>query len=239
MEYFYAPPDCLSGDTLRIEGEEFAHLTHVMRKAKGDTVMVVDGAGRAYEAVVGETSGHRALCTVLAVHQRLHEPERAVHLGVAVVKNTSNFDFLVEKCTELGVRSITPLLTARTIPRHARPERWQKIALAAMKQSGRCLLPAIRPLTPLGEFLRQAAAGIRLMPHEKTDGPALTGAMQHVAGDAVITLCIGPEGGFAEEEVREAMVQGFQPVRLGCTRLRTETAAIVATAACIESPPER
>lgn len=236
MEYFYASPTAIQGDTLFIEGEEFVHLTHVMRKTRGETVMVVDGAGTAYEVTIRETADRRAVCTVLSVHPRLHEPAREVHLGVAVLKNTSNYDLLVEKCTELGVRSITPLLTERTIPRHARPDRWQKIALSAMKQSGRCILPTVHPLKSLGEFLQWGDPNwLKLIPHEKIQGAAIVDVVELSGSDRIIALCIGPEGGFSEEEVRTAVREGFRPVGLGPTRLRTETAAIVATAASVES----
>lgn len=236
MEYFYAPPGSIRGDEIVIEGEEFAHLTHVMRKRAGEDIMVVDGAGTAYAATIRSTDRRVALCAVRAVHPRLHEPEREVHLGVGVLKSTSNFDFLVEKCTELGVRSITPLATERTVVRHARSERWRKIALAAMKQSGRCVLPAVRELTRLEDFLAGAdASWVKLIPHEKAEGRTIRAVLAGSLPSPVL-LCIGPEGGFADGEVQSAEQRGFRQVTLGPTRLRTETAAVVAVAGCVEPP---
>lgn len=237
MDFFHTPPELVSADTLTIKGEEFSHLTHVMRKRQGDRIMVVDGAGSAYEAAVGDTTGRSVLCRIEARHRMLHEAALAVHLGVALLKNTSKFDFLVEKCTELGVASFTPLVTERTIPRSARVERWRKITLAAMKQSGRCVLPAVMPPVSLEQFCTGAAPdALRLILHEKpgTSSPAALLVRDTIA--TTILLCIGPEGGFSEDEIARAGMWGFVSAGLGPRRLRTETAAIAAAAVCLAGP---
>jgi 16S rRNA (uracil1498-N3)-methyltransferase len=229
MEYFYTPLDLVGPDSLTVAGEEFAHLTHVMRKAPGDSVRVVDGRGTAYDVTIQDISRKSARCLITARHPGLHEPARKVVIATALLKNSANFDYLVEKVTELGVAAIVPLLTERTIPRHARIDRWRKIALAAMKQSGRCLLPEVHALTPLGAFLHQAPAdSARIIPHEKTEHPRLRDVV--VKSGTAVHMCIGPEGGFSEEEMERAVSAGFQPVSLGPRRLRTETAAIVSAA---------
>jgi 16S rRNA (uracil1498-N3)-methyltransferase len=137
-------------------------------------------------------------------------------------------DFLVEKLTELGVSAIVPLATERTISDHARIARWEKIALAAMKQSCRCVLPAFAELTPFSEFVAQTRHERKIIPHEAADAPHLRERLG--AGWTSATVCIGPEGGFSEREVALAVKEGFEPVLLGPRRLRTETAAIVAAA---------
>jgi 16S rRNA (uracil1498-N3)-methyltransferase len=124
---------------------------------------------------------------------------------------------------------IVPLLTERTIPRHAKIERWQKLALAAMKQSERCVLPLVQPLTQFDDYVKNSKAALKIIAHEKTGGsPALN------ISDATIAICIGPEGGFTEEEVARAKGCGFQLMTLGERRLRTETAAIAATFVCLQ-----
>jgi len=227
MEYFYTPPDRITATYCSIEEEEFVHLTHVMRRKTGDTVRVVDGVGFAYDAIIEEIVRRTARCRITARYRRLHEPSRAVVLGAAILKNASNFDFLVEKATELGVVAIVPLRTLRTIPHHARTERWQKIALAATKQCGRCVIPEVRPLTTLDDFLAQAPDhAIKIIPHEQVVGKRLSEAVP--AGVEQVAICIGPEGGFAEEEVARAVSVGFVPVSLGPRRYRAETAAVLA-----------
>jgi 16S rRNA (uracil1498-N3)-methyltransferase len=148
---------------------------------------------------------------------------------VGLLKQTARFDTLVEKCTELGVFSIAPLITERTIARGARSDRWHKIALAAMKQSGRSLLPAILQPVAFQEFLQSLEPGSdRLIAHEAVSSPTLTVHTAQLRPRAYV--CIGPEGGFSEGEIREALKAGFTTVGMGRRRLRTETAAIVAVA---------
>ena len=226
MEYFYTPPQLIAAHELTIDGDEFVHLTHVMRKRTGDTIRVVNGAGTAYDVTIAEVSKRIARCEITATHVRLNEPAIDITLGVAILKNASKFDFLVEKVTELGVNTIVPLLTERTIPLHAKTDRWQKLALAAMKQSGRCVLPQVRSLVGFKDFIASTSpAAMKIIPHEKE--------MQTLAstlgrdGASTIVLCIGPEGGFSEQEITLAREKGFRPASLGPTRLRTETAAIV------------
>jgi 16S rRNA (uracil1498-N3)-methyltransferase len=155
------------------------------------------------------------------------EARHPVVLAVGMPAN-ERMDWLVEKATELGVRSIVPLATGRTIPQHAKTDRWQKLAIAAMKQSGRCVLPPVSPLTPFGRFIAEACAPLKLIPHEKETSRSLRDILAGGPQDAV--LCVGPEGGFSDAEVDEAIHAGFLAVSLGPRRLRTETAAITALA---------
>jgi 16S rRNA (uracil1498-N3)-methyltransferase len=232
MEYFYTPPHLVGTTDLTVEGDEFAHLTHVMRKMPGDIICVVDGNGTAYSAVIVDIGRHMAHCAITARHHGLHEPGRAVTLGVGLLKNPASFDYLVEKTTELGVTAIVPLLTERSILKNAKTERWKKLSLAAMKQSGRCVWPTVSPLATFSEFLARVAhstPGIIL--HEQIETPFLKDAIP--AGAASLVLCIGPEGGFSGEEVERATGAGFIAAGLGPRRLRTETAAVVAAAAAL------
>jgi 16S rRNA (uracil1498-N3)-methyltransferase len=240
MDFFYTPSRLITPPSLVIDGDEFSHLAHVMRKAVHDAITVVDGNGNLYEAVITKLDRRSALCTITTHRTRVNEPEREVILAAALLKHAGNFDFLVEKATEIGVHSIVPLRTERTIVSHAKTDRWQKLALAAMKQSKRCYLPVIAPLTTFEEFVRTAdRASIRLIPHEAIDHPRLIDAVPD--GTGRIVLAIGPEGGFTEDEVSMARRAEFIPVSLGIRRLRAETAAIVATAGVLlfASSPSR
>jgi 16S rRNA (uracil1498-N3)-methyltransferase len=233
MEYFYTPPHLVERQMLTIEGDEFSHLTHVMRKKVGDEVRVVDGKGNAHDAVISEINKRTARCSIHAHHSRLNEPDLDVTLAAGVLKNSSRFDFLVEKSTEIGVCTIVPLITERTIPQHRRTDRWQKLALAAMKQSGRCVLPSLYELTSFEDFIAATQPdSLRLIPHEKAEKPAISDLLQNQKSTSIV-VCIGPEGGFSDNEIDAASKAGFAPVSLGNTRLRTETAAIVAVAAIL------
>jgi 16S rRNA (uracil1498-N3)-methyltransferase len=233
MEYFYTPPQLITKQELVIEGDEFSHLTHVMRRKTGDAIRVVDGAGNAYDATIAEISKRSARCSITAHHARLNEPDFQVTIAAGILKNASKFDFLVEKVTELGVSTIVPLHTERTIPQHAKVERWRKLALAAMKQSGRCVIPAVQELTTFSDFIHTAAPeSLKIIPHEKTMDVTLSGKFRQPSEPSIV-ICIGPEGGFTDEEVELATKAGFIPVSLGPRRLRTETAAIAAVAAIL------
>jgi len=229
MEHYYTPPETVSGSHLVIAGEEFSHLVRVMRKRPGDEFHVADGTGNLYRVSIERIEPRSLLCAILEKEQSRAEPSCRLTLGAGLLKQTARFDTLVEKCTELGIWSIAPLITERTIARRTRPDRWQKIALAAMKQSGRSVLPAILDPVTFKEFLQSPEGdALRLIAHETVASPGLrelTGPLNPRA-----YLCIGPEGGFSEGEITEAVKAGFTPVGLGRLRLRTETAAIVAVA---------
>ena len=244
MEYFYVPPTNISPPHLTIDGEEFKHLTHVMRKGPGDEIRVVDGKGNVYDVRIASIVRRTAHCMIIDQRVMENEPAISVTLAAGVVKNGARYDFLVEKATELGVRTIVPLSTERTIPQHAKTDRWQKLAIAAMKQSGRCVLPKVLPLTSFDRFITGAYAGresiqplqgrisqpiappLKLIPHEKETARSLREALAGGPRDTI--LCIGPEGGFSDREIDEAVNAGFLPVSLGPRRLRTETATIAA-----------
>ncbi len=227
-DYFYASPDAIAGSRISISGDEFKHLTHVMRKQAGDAIVIVDGKGKAYASVIQEIATGSAICAVQEITERIHEPRTTVTLAVALLKNPSRFDVLVEKTTELGVHRIVPLITERTIPAHGKQDRWQKIALGAMKQSQRCHLPEVLEPVSFASFLDTSGSGeLRLIPHEGVSEPPLKSVPCTFPS---ISICIGPEGGFTASEVKMAAEAGFVAVSLGDRRLRTETAAIVAIA---------
>ena len=230
LEYFYAPPGAISAGVVRIDGDEFAHLSHVMRRKPGDVIGVSDGAGTAYTAEITSIEKRMAIASIRSTHPMLHESASIVVLAAALLKNPSRFDFLIEKATEIGVRTIIPLLTERTIPHHARTDRWQKLALAAMKQSGRCILPEVHAPMTFDEMILQAhrLAERQWLLHEAAEGAMTESGEATVAGPHLVV--IGPEGGFTDEEVRQATEGGFAAIRLGTRRLRSETAAVAAAA---------
>jgi 16S rRNA (uracil1498-N3)-methyltransferase len=225
LEFYYAPPEKITPVDALLEGEEYAHLTHVMRHKTGDTIGIVDGAGMAHVCTITAIERRSARCEIVSSHPEFHESERQVTLAVGLLKNPSRFEVIVEKATEIGVRTIIPLLTARTIAHHAKTTRWHTIALAAMKQCGRCRLPVIAPPTPLTEVLKRSA-GLTLLLHEQASA-RMEDSLTATSNDA-ISACIGPEGGFTDEEVALAQQMGWQVVLVGTRRLRSETAAIAA-----------
>jgi 16S rRNA (uracil1498-N3)-methyltransferase len=230
MDYFYCPPGNVAGNELLVEGDEFSHLVHVMRKTEGDEIRVVDGKGNAYDVRLGELRKHTVRCAILRSEERHHEPSREVTLAVGVLKNPSKFDFIVEKATELGVKEIIPLLSERGIARHAKTGRWQKLALAAMKQCGRAYLPLVRELTPFDKLIvGHAQFDLSLVAHEGAEGAGDPGLGNHDYRS--VGVLVGPEGGFSESEISRAVALGWKLLYFGERRLRSETAAV---AACVK-----
>jgi 16S rRNA (uracil1498-N3)-methyltransferase len=229
MDYFYTAPAQISGDIVEIDGDEFKHLAQVMRKKSGDTIRVVDGKGNAYDVVLEELNKKSAHGRVTAHYKNHNEDVYRVTLAVGLLKNPSKFDFLVEKSVELGVHEIIPLKTSRVIAGHAKAERWQHLALAAMKQCGRSYLPIVRELQNFETLVKSSGVYDRnLICHETKLDISVLPEKKGMAGTTL--LCIGPEGGFTPEEISLATSHGFTPLYLGPRRLRTETAAIAALA---------
>jgi 16S rRNA (uracil1498-N3)-methyltransferase len=224
MDYFYTPPSLVESRSLSIQGEELHHLSKVLRKKVGETIVVVDGKEHAYKAVLESITRSSADCKILETIHRFNEPDIEVKLAFALLKNPSRVDFLVEKCTELGAREFVPVRTERTIVSKVHTERLQKIALSAMKQCGRCFLPPIHSLMDFQEALSYLkSCEWKFIAHEKADKMVTVDGHSETMG-----VLIGPEGGFTDEEIQAAIESGFKPVSLGPRRLRAETAAIAA-----------
>ena len=230
MDYFFVDPKDIQGRVALIRGEEFRHLSRVVRKKEGEHVMLVDGADTAYEAVIRLIDRIHAECEILGTQNRANEPRIDITLAVSLLRNPARFDVLVEKATELGVRTIVPLLCDRTVPKSEKHSRLEKIALSAMKQCGRSYLPRIQPLSSFDALLEEALEySLRLIPHEKTEQSQFIGSvLQHHTNLRSVLIVIGPEGGFTDHEVALSGEKGFIPISLGPRRLRAETAAISA-----------
>jgi len=232
METFFVEPGRVEAEALTLVGDEHRHLVRVLRAAPGDRIAVVDGAGGAYDATITAISKQDVRCRIEERHPRRNELPVSVTIAPALLKNPGRFEVIVEKATELGVGRIVPLRTERVVGSTAKVERWAGIALAAMKQCGRCVLPAVESPVDFRHFLRNVPPGaLRLIPHEQAGLPMSVALKGHAGQDIVI--CTGPEGGFTEAEIAVAAEAGFIPVRLGGRRLRAETAAVTALGAAM------
>jgi 16S rRNA (uracil1498-N3)-methyltransferase len=230
MEYFYVKSEDVTSHGLTLRGDESKHLVRVLRKNIGDRIFITDGNEMMYEAVITEIGKTDTHCTIAAMHRKYNEPLLDVTLAVSLLKNPARFDYLVEKTTELGVHTILPISCERTISQSEKHDRMEKIALSAMKQCGRSWLPRIQPLQSLKSLIDNSSHyQLKFILHEKTDS-SLTIASELKLHEDIHSLLIvvGPEGGFAEEEIAPAVHAGFKSISLGTRRLRTETAAVAA-----------
>jgi 16S rRNA (uracil1498-N3)-methyltransferase len=228
MDCFLVEPDQIHGNLLVLRGDEYRHLSRVLRKRVGDHVFVTDGKGTMYEVIIRSFSRSEAECGIAEKYERWNEPRVEVTLAVSLLRNPSRFDMVIEKATELGATTIIPLLCERTIPKHEKHARLQKIAISALKQCGRSILPHIFVLTRFEALVRSAERfPLRLVAHEQTEQSQFLGSVLRHHKDAhSVLLVVGPEGGLTDGEIAEATANGFVPVSLGPRRLRSETAAI-------------
>ena len=230
MDYFFVDPSDVQETTLQLRGDEVRHLVRVLRKKVGERIMVMDGRGRMFHSIIRSIGRDSVSCEIADVREEVNEPKIHVTLAVSMLKNPARFDLLVEKATELGVRTIIPLECERTIRHEYKHLRLQRIALAAAKQSGRCYVPEIFVRTSFATLV-DAADGfdVRLIPHEQTEQSQFIGTvMRHHKDAGRVLVAVGPEGGFADHEFGLASSHGFIPISLGPRRLRTETAAFTA-----------
>ena len=210
--------------------------------------MLTDGQGTICEAEI--INPHRKHCTFRILREEHPEPlhEGRVHIAIAPTKNIDRLEWMLEKCTEMGVDEITPILCRFSERKTVNMERLNKIIVSASKQSLKATFPRLNPLTPIGEFIANATEQDRFIAHcmsEETDAAdanrndlsitanyaasATKPALQHNLhrGNSTVIL-IGPEGDFSPEELQMALANGWKPVSLGKARLRTETAGVVA-----------
>lgn len=227
---FYAPPDRVEGDTIVLPPEEAHHAKQVLRLAVGDAVLVVDGEGLAYRGAISDLKVKRS--ALVQIHDRLRGlGEPMVKLTLAAGLSTAHkFDTIVQKGTELGVTRFVPLVTERSKvtldPRRAstRVARLAKVALAAMKQCRRSVLPQIGQPISLEDFLSETdRSDSLLMFHPDQKAVPLSSMAEDELGPR-ITALVGPESGFSAGEVVDAVKAGFEVVRLGDRVLRSETA---------------
>ncbi len=229
MESFYVSPEDITDAHLSIKGDEFHHLSHVLRKKTGDEIRVVDGTGTAYECVLDRIDRHEARCSVHKVLKQFNEPNVLVTLMLPVLKSHARIEWIVEKGTELGVSRFIPVHTERTIPHRIRYDRLRKIAFAAMKQCKRSRLPVIEENRGLRDILEKVDVSFDkvFIGHE---GAPVSDTMRSVYGQLLnqrVLILAGPEGGFTEDELQLCERHGGHIVSLGIRRYRAETAALI------------
>ena len=227
--YFYTPPHNINDTILTLTEEEFHHCFNVLRTNIGEKIFVVDGGGNCYEAELFAKHADFAEAKIIATHTHFHEPTLSLTLAIGLLKNHAKFDFIVEKATELGVKKIIPVITAHTIAHQSKNARWEKLALAAMKQCGRSFLPEISPPHSFDELIAtQKNYHHKLIAYEYEP----PGAEIKISQSALVL--IGSEGGFSSAEIEKGKRNGWQLISLGERRLRTETAAIAVCAKFID-----
>ncbi|MCD6334548.1 MAG: 16S rRNA (uracil(1498)-N(3))-methyltransferase [Candidatus Latescibacteria bacterium] len=231
MSCFYVQPQDVTKDRVILRGEEAHHCLRVRRHRKGDVIEAVDGAGMGYQVRSERVEAEELVGKIVGVRPEWGEPKTKITLAQSLIKG-DGFDWIVEKATELGVHRIVPMRTGRTVLPTVRPgkiRRWEKIARSAMKQSKRCRQPVIEAVSPFEDTLEllRALDGI-LLAWEDERKHSLKDALSDLPSPKTIGLLIGPEGGFAADELELARCAGARFFSMGPRRLKAETAGILA-----------
>lgn len=194
----------------------------------GDELTVIDGRGSSFRCSLLDANAKRAAVNILSKEPMPLPWKQNLTVAVAPTKHMDRMEWMVEKLTEIGVNRIVPLLSQRSERKEIKVERLEKIAVSAMKQSLKAVVPVIDPMTPVKKFLAEFNCSQRFIAHcdESVAERLLLSRLYVPATDAAIM--IGPEGDFSPAEVSDALTRGWVPVTLGPCRLRTETAAITA-----------
>ena len=227
MQLFFS--NDVQATTIILHDDEAKHCSQVLRKRIGDPITVVDGVGNWYETVL--TAIDKKTCTLTVKKHTADDAKPAYRLQIACAptKNIERFEWFLEKATEIGIDAVLPMVCQRSERRQIRPDRLEKVVLAAMKQSLKAYLPQLADLQDFKAVIAAAKTfeGQKFIAHCNDDATKIPLKIAYTPLQNALIL-IGPEGDFSPEEVALALSSGFVAVSLGTARLRTETAALVA-----------
>lgn len=233
LPFFYIETFDATQQLITLNEETSKHVVQVLRMQVGEQLNLTDGKGCLLTAAISDA--HKKHC-VVRIQATSYQPQaaRKITIAVSLVKNASRFEWFLEKATEIGVTEIIPLLCERTERQHFRYDRMKGIVVSAMLQSQQTWLPVLHePVKFENLKMMQFENALKLIAHcEETEKNSFSNFQIDQFSNSIIL--IGPEGDFTTTEINTAIAEGYKPVMLGETRLRTETAAVVAaTLLCI------
>ena len=205
--------------------EESKHATKVLRKKEGDILNFTDGKGNFYKAEITLADSRKCRLQIVSSKQKEKQHNYHLHIAIAPTKNMDRFEWFLEKATEIGIDEITPIICSRSERKVIKTERCNKILLSAMKQSLKFHLPKLNKAISLTDFIKQDLKGAKYIAHCE-DGEK--NELKTVSKAEKTLILIGPEGDFSPKEIELVLQNHFKAVSLGTSRLRTETAGIVA-----------
>jgi len=208
-----------------LSAEESKHATKVLRKKEGDILNFTDGKGAFYKAEITVADTRKCRLEIVSSEQKPKQHNYYLHIAIAPTKNMDRYEWFLEKATEIGIDEITPIICSHSERKVIKTERCNRILLSAMKQSLKFHLPKLNEAISLKDFLKQDFKGNKYIAHCE-DGKKV--ALRTEDKVAKTTILIGPEGDFSPIEIEIALQNQFKAVSLGTSRLRTETAGIVA-----------
>jgi 16S rRNA (uracil1498-N3)-methyltransferase len=228
LPFFYTEEIEITEKQFALNEEASKHVAQVLRMQNGEQVQLTDGKGNLFIAEI--TDHDKKKCTVKILSASFQPPPtKKVTIAISLVKNAHRFEWFLEKATEIGVNEIVPLLCSRTEKQHFRVERMKNILISAMLQSQQAWLPVLHEPVKYAAYIKdikEDAALKKFIAHCEKDEPRIALFTYLPFSDSIVL--IGPEGDFTIDEIELALQNNFVPVALGNTRLRTETAGVVA-----------
>ena len=205
---------------------ESKHIVRVLRKKENDVLKITNGKGFLFDAEISFASDKKCMAKIINSEEKPKPWYYYVHIAIAPTKLNDRMEWFLEKATEIGIDEITPIICSNSERRVVKLERFQKIIQAAMKQSLKFTLPKLNATVKFSQFIKQDFEGNICIAHCENGEKNL---LQNVIKPAEkTTILIGPEGDFSSEEIKKSLEKGFTPISLGESRLRTETAGLVA-----------
>jgi 16S rRNA (uracil1498-N3)-methyltransferase len=229
LPFFYIAD--ITAESITLDEDTSKHITQVLRMKIGEQLLLTNGKG--IKATAEITNDHRKKCEVKILSTKTEgQLSPGITIAISLIKNTSRFEWFLEKATEIGVNEIIPLICDRTEKEKFRHDRLHQILISAMLQSQQCWLPGLHQPTSFNEVIQQNQMHQKFiahcLPEQKQQLSALISHHSSLITDHSSIILIGPEGDFTPKEIESALQHNFQPVALGNTRLRTETAGMVA-----------
>jgi 16S rRNA (uracil1498-N3)-methyltransferase len=225
MQIFYSA-NVFDGKAL-FSREESGHCLRVLRMRRGQSLAFTDGKGNLYRGVITDDDPSGMIVRVTSAESGYGMRNYSIHIAISPLKNDDRLEWFVEKAVETGIDEITPLICSRTEKTRIRKERLEGLILSAMKQSVKCYLPCLHDPVPFTEFLSGNNKGRRLIASCDPDTLRTDITSSFSRGENV-TVLIGPEGDFTVDELAMAIKEGFEPVHMGPSRFRSETAGVIA-----------
>jgi 16S rRNA (uracil1498-N3)-methyltransferase len=236
LPFFYIESYDASAKTIVLDEDTSRHVVNVLRMKEGEQLNLTEGKGNLITAEI--TDAHKKHCKVSVQSSVIsHPPTKQITIAISLLKNSSRFEWFLEKATEIGVSEIIPLICERTEKQKFRYDRMKGICISAMLQSQQIWLPVLHEPQKINQTIQQSGHQTKLIAHcmekDKQSISQFPNPHPESHRNQNSLILIGPEGDFTKEEIEEALQNNFIPVSLGETRLRTETAGIVAAASLI------
>lgn len=213
-------------DTIVLDREESNHCIRVMRLKHGDRVQLHDGQGTLLEALIEDPNPQKCALKIVGKAETAARADYRLTIAIAPTKNIDRFEWFLEKSTEIGIDKIIPIICQRSERKDLKADRLEKVMISAMKQSGQSYLPELTQKTSFKDLMNMPFTGDKFISHCVAESKILL--QQAVTPGRDVLILIGPEGDFEGSEIALALLNGYLPVSLGASRLRTETAGIVA-----------